>query len=107
MSQQHHTGLEAASGSLRSYTLGFLFSLVLTIIPFALVSTGSLSHTATLVCIFAAAILQMVVQLHYFMHLDTSSGMYWNMFSLLFTLFIMVLFVGGSIWIMHSLHYRM
>ena len=33
--------------------------------------------------------------------------MYWNLMSLLFTFFIIFLFVGGSIWIMHSMHYRM
>lgn len=106
MSQTHDSNAVAV-GSFRSYAAGFALSIVLTAIPFALVMTGALSHGATVFCIFAAAVLQMFVQLHYFLHLDTSSARYWNVLALLFTIFIMVLFVGGSIWIMHSLHYRM
>lgn len=110
MSQTHASGdhaVRAGSGSFRTYTLGFVLSLVLTIIPFALVMTGALPPGATLWCLYAAAVIQIVVHLHYFLHLDRSSGMYWNMLSLLFTFFIMVLFIGGSLWIMYSLHSRM
>jgi cytochrome o ubiquinol oxidase subunit IV len=99
--------IESSSGSVKSYTIGFIVSVVLTAIPFILATTGMLPHSLTLFCIFASAVLQILIQLHYFLHLDTSSGMYWNILSLIFTFFIIFLFVGGSIWIMHSLHYRM
>ena len=107
MRQTHQNTAGAGSGSLKSYATGFVLSLVLTVIPFMPVMTGALSHSATILCIFAAATAQIFVQLHYFLHLDTSSAMYWNVMSLLFTFFIIFLFVGGSIWIMYSLHYRM
>jgi heme/copper-type cytochrome/quinol oxidase subunit 1 len=54
--------------------------------------------------IFGAAVVQMLVHLHYFLHLDSSSG---NVAALIFTVLIMVLFAGGSIWIMYSLYYPM
>ena len=107
MHQIHHDAAGANTGSIKSYIIGFSLSVILTVIPFALVMTGVLPHSATIFCIFAAAVAQIIVQLHYFLHLDTSSAMYWNLMSLLFTFFIIFLFVGGSIWIMHSLHYRM
>ena len=107
MSQSRETSVEAGTGSVRSYTIGFVLSVALTIIPFALVMSGALPHAATVFCVFAAAIVQIVVQLHYFLHLDTSSGMHWNLLSLVFTVLIMTLFIGGSIWVMYSLHYRM
>ena len=107
MHQTHNDAAGAHTGSLRSYCTGFLLSIVLTAIPFALVMTGALPQSATIFCIFSAAVVQIIVQLHYFLHLDTSSAMYWNLMSLLFTFFIIFLFVGGSIWIMYSLHYRM
>lgn len=107
MSVSRQDGAGAGVGSLRTYTVGFVFSVVLTCIAFGLVMTGALSHTATVLCLFVAAILQILVQLHYFLHLDRSSAMYWNVMSLLFTAFIMFLFIGGSIWIMYGLHYRM
>jgi cytochrome o ubiquinol oxidase operon protein cyoD len=45
--------------------------------------------------------------LHYFLHLDTSSAARWNVLALIFTFLIMILFVGGTLWIMSNLNYRM
>jgi cytochrome o ubiquinol oxidase subunit IV len=97
----------ASRGSLKSYLTGFLLSLILTAIPFALVMRGTLSASAALAGIFSAGIIQILVHLHYFLHLDTSSAARWNVLALIFTLLIMVLFVGGTLWIMWTLNYRM
>lgn len=107
MNHAHQDEAGVGGVTMASYAKGFLFSIVLTVIPFMMVMSGTLPYSTTLFCIFAAATLQIIVQLHYFLHLDTSSAMYWNVMSLLFTFFIIFLFVGGSIWIMHNLHYRM
>lgn len=97
----------ASRGSFKSYAGGFILAIVLTVLAFALVMSGPLSPSVTLFGIFGAAIMQMLVHLHYFLHLDTSSAARWNVLALLFTVLIMALFVGGSIWIMYSLRYRM
>jgi cytochrome o ubiquinol oxidase operon protein cyoD len=97
----------ASRGSLRSYLTGFVLSLILTAIPFALVMNGTLSSTAILAGIGGAGLVQILVHLHYFLHLDTSSAMRWNVVAIIFTLLIMTLFVGGTLWIMYTLHYRM
>lgn len=97
----------ASRGSLRTYLTGFLLALVLTVIPFAVVMSGAVSRSAALFGIVAAAILQILVHLHYFLHLDTSSAARWNVLALLLTLLIMILFVVGSLWIMYQLNYRM
>ena len=97
----------AHRGSLKSYGTGFILSIVLTIVPFALVMTGTVSHSTVLFGIFAAAAVQIAVHLHYFLHLDTSSAMRWNVMALVFAVLIMILFVGGTIWIMYLLKYRM
>jgi cytochrome o ubiquinol oxidase operon protein cyoD len=47
------------------------------------------------------------VHLHYFLHLDTSSAARWNVLVMLFTLVIMALFVGGGLWVIWNLNYRM
>ena len=107
MSQTAIDSTGASKGSLQSYLTGFVLSLILTAIPFALVLNGTLSSSAILAGIFSAGIVQILVHLHYFLHLDTSSAAGWNMLAIIFTLLIMVLFVGGSIWIMNDLHYRM
>jgi len=94
-------------GSLRTYLTGFVLSLILTAIPFALVMSGTWSPAATLAGIFSAGLVQILVHLHYFLHLDTSSAARWNLLALIFTFLIMILFVGGTLWIMSNLNYRM
>jgi cytochrome o ubiquinol oxidase operon protein cyoD len=107
MNQAPIDSLGVSRGSLKSYLTGFVFALMLTVIPFALVMSNSLSAPATLAGIFSAGLLQILVHLHYFLHLDTSSAARWNVLALIFTLLILALFVGGTLWIMHNLNYRM
>ena len=107
MNQAHIDSTGASRGSLKSYATGFILSIVLTAIPFALVMSGALSRSAVLVGIFGAAIVQILVHLHYFLHLDTSSAARWNVLALVFTVLIMILFVGGTLWIMYHLNHRM
>ena len=94
-------------GSLRTYLTGFVLSLILTAIPFALVMSGTWSPAVTLAGIFSAGLVQILVHLHYFLHLDTSSAVRWNVLAIIFTLLIMFIFVGGTLWIMSNLNYRM
>ncbi|MEW6351235.1 MAG: cytochrome o ubiquinol oxidase subunit IV [Thermodesulfobacteriota bacterium] len=107
MSQAPRDSTGAGMGSLKSYLTGFVLSLMLTAIPFALVMSGTWSSSAILAGIFSAGIVQILVHLYYFLHLDTSSAAHWNVLAMIFTVLIMVLFVGGTLWIMSSLHYRM
>ncbi len=97
----------ASRGSLKSYLIAFVLSLLLTVMAFVLVMSGAVSLRATLAGMFSAAVLQILVHLHFFLHLDTSSSMRWNVAALLFTLLIMVLFVGGTLWIMYNMNYRL
>ena len=97
----------ASRGNFKSYATGFILSIVLTVIAFALVMSGAVSGPALLFGIFGAAVVQILVHLHYFLHLDTSSSARWNVVALICTLLIMVLFVGLTFWIMANLNYRM
>jgi len=107
MNQVYIDNSGASRGSLKSYVVGFILSIVLTVIPFALVMSGAFSRSAVMFGIFGAAIVQILVHLHYFLHLDTSSAMRWNVMALVFALLVIILFVGGTLWIMYHLHYRM
>jgi cytochrome o ubiquinol oxidase subunit IV len=97
----------ASRGSLKSYITGFILALVLTVIPFGLVMSGRASRDVALWGICGAGIVQILVHLHYFLHLDTSSAARWNLMALLFTVLIMVVFVGGTVWVMYTLNCRM
>ncbi|MCB8887772.1 MULTISPECIES: cytochrome o ubiquinol oxidase subunit IV [Halomonadaceae] len=97
----------SAHGSTKSYVLGLVLSLVLTIIPFGAVMMGAFSTPVTVWIIVITAVLQMLVQLVMFMHLNTKADEGWNMMSFVFTVSILALVVGGSLWIMHHLHINM
>lgn len=99
-------GGEAVHITTGSYLVGFGLAVLLTLVSFGLVMSGVLPQSATLYAIFAAAALQVVVHLHYFLHLDGSKAQRWNLFAILFTALIIAIVVGGSIWIMYSLNYR-
>ena len=101
----HSTG--ATTGSLKSYITGFILSVVLTAMAFGAVMSEALAPRVTIITIFTAAVLQILVHLYYFLHLNSSSEARWNILAMIFTVLIMALFVGGSIWIMHNLNIRM
>ena len=106
--QQRQTDLSgAALGTPRSYTVGFILSLVLTTLAFAMVMFGDLTKGAVIAIIIVTAIAQILVQLSFFLHLNFSSEARWNMLALIFAILLMTLFVGGSLWIMYNLNYRM
>ena len=94
-------------GSLKTYLTGFILALILTAIPFAVVLNRVWSPAATIIVIVSAGVVQILVHLHYFLHLDRSSAARWNVLAILFTLLIMFIFVGGTLWIMSNLNYRM
>ena len=97
----------ADQGSYTQYITGFIASIVLTLIPFWMVINGTFSTAFTVITVVTAAVAQLLVQLVFFMHLNTSSKQRWNVLALLFTLVIVAIVVGGSLWIMHHLNYNM
>jgi cytochrome o ubiquinol oxidase subunit IV len=107
MTEVHNTIAGEHHGSLFGYSIGFVLSVILTAIPFALVINGTAPREVTLVGIFAAAVVQILVHLHYFLHMDRSSSQRWNLMTFLFTVVVMAIFIGGSLWIMLDLHSRM
>ncbi|MGH1540148.1 MAG: cytochrome o ubiquinol oxidase subunit IV [Arenicella sp.] len=97
----------AAHGSVKEYVIGFILSVVLTVIPFGLVMTGSLSDPVTVGIILLCAVAQMLVQLVFFLHMNTSSEQIWNTTSAVFIVLIVAIVVLGSLWIMQHLNHNM
>ncbi|WP_036746112.1 cytochrome o ubiquinol oxidase subunit IV [Paenibacillus sp. UNC451MF] len=91
---------EETHGSFRSYTIGFLCSLILTAIPVAIVMGGWLTGSTKAIVLMAAGVLQLVVQLFFFMHLREEKKPRYNLISLLLGLVILLVIVAGSMWIM-------
>ena len=95
-------------GSLSSYMLGFVLSVVLTAIPFWLVMGGTLpSKQITALVIMAFAVVQIVVHMVYFLHMNTRSENGWSMMALIFTIVMVVIALSGSLWVMNHLNSNM
>lgn len=104
----HDEDDDVAHGTLKSYTTGFFLAAVLTAIPFWLVMGQVFqSSRTTALIIMAFAVVQIVVHIVYFLHMDTKSESGWNMLSLIFTLVLVVITLSGSIWIMYHLDANM
>ncbi|MFC7379877.1 cytochrome o ubiquinol oxidase subunit IV [Brevundimonas sp. GCM10030266] len=103
----HHHDDGHDHGSYRSYLTGFIISAVLTIIPFGLVMSGAVSSAISIPVIVGFAIVQIVVQIVYFLHLHPKSEGGWNLLAFLFTLIILVIVMSGSLWVMHHLNSNM
>jgi cytochrome o ubiquinol oxidase subunit IV len=54
-----------------------------------------------------AAILQILVHLRFFLHLNFTSTPKENLLAIVFTAVLIFIMVGGSFWIMFDLHTRM
>lgn len=97
-----------AHGSFRDYVTGFVLSVILTAIPFWLVMGEVLpSKTATVAVILVFAVVQILVHMVYFLHMNTRSEGGWNMLALIFTLVLVVITLAGSIWVMYHMNTNM
>ncbi|WP_298818151.1 cytochrome o ubiquinol oxidase subunit IV [uncultured Roseibium sp.] len=96
-----------AERSLTTYLVGFVLAVVLTAIPFAVVWGGLLTGPAVYAVIAVAAVLQVMVHLVFFLHLNFKSTPAENLFFLAFAAVLIIIMVGGSLWIMTDLHHRM
>jgi cytochrome o ubiquinol oxidase subunit IV len=100
-----HGAAHGGHGSRKSYTIGFLLAIALTIVPFGLVMTHASIGTPVIVAVFALA--QIIVHIVYFLHVDRSEEQRWNLTALLFTAIVLCIILGGSLWIMHNLYINM
>jgi cytochrome o ubiquinol oxidase subunit IV len=98
----------AGHGSLKTYAIGFVLSVILTAIPFFLVMNKSFDNSSTTAfVILAFAAVQMVVHMVYFLHMNTRVEDGWSMLALVFTLVLVIITLSGSIWVMYHLNTNM
>jgi cytochrome o ubiquinol oxidase operon protein cyoD len=102
-----HHGDDAGHGSVRSYVTGFLLSVILTAIPFALVMSHAVPTATVVSACVGIGVVQIVVHLVYFLHMNRASSRSWNMAAFVFTLIIVAILVGGSLWVMYHLDTNM
>ncbi|WP_159992228.1 cytochrome o ubiquinol oxidase subunit IV [Roseomonas sp. 18066] len=98
----------AAHGTLKGYVTGFVLAVILTAIPFWLVMGEVFaSPRVTAALVMAFAVVQIVVHMIYFLHMNGKSEGGWIMLALIFTLIIVVITIAGSLWVMYHLDTNM
>lgn len=103
-SDAHKSG---SHGSLKSYTVGFILSLVLTVLSFGCVMSGALPQHLVVPGIVALCVVQLLVQLVFFLHMSAAPGQRSNLSIGVFTLLIIAIVVVGSLWVMHNMNLYM
>jgi cytochrome o ubiquinol oxidase operon protein cyoD len=90
-----------------SYLVGFVLAVILTAIPFVVVAKHMLSPANAMLLIAITAVLQILVHLRFFLHLNLTTTPRENLLAIAFTAVLIFLMVGGSFWIMIDLYRRM
>jgi len=103
----HDHDVHVTHYSQKDYLVGFALAAILTIIPFWLVMGNVLAPDTTKWVILAFAAVQLIVQMIYFLHLNSKAEGGWNMMALILTIVILVIVMAGSIWVMHHMNTNM
>ena len=95
-----------AHKTINSYIVGFVLSLIFTAIPYYMVVNQTVTGTSLLLTILGFAVLQMLVQIFFFLHLGRGPKPLYNVVFFASTVGIILVVVGGSIVIINNLHYN-
>jgi len=102
------TGLEEeASSGLLVYTAGLVLAVILTVTSFWVANTSLLWGPGIPLGLVVLAIAQMGIHLVFFLHITTGPDNTNNVLALAFGVLIVMLVVGGSLWIMANLNDNM
>lgn len=102
-----HVTHDSNPKTLSGYVVGLSLSFILTVAAFALVITKYLNNSSLYLALALLAVTQLLVQSVCFLRLNGSSEGRWNLLPFLFTLLVIVILAGGSLWIMYNLDYNM
>ena len=94
--------------SLRDYTIGFVLSIILTAIPFWLVMAKVIADRNTAVLVLGAfAVVQILVHMVYFLHMNGKVEGGWTLLSTIFTVVFVAIAIAGTLWVMFHMNTNM
>jgi cytochrome o ubiquinol oxidase operon protein cyoD len=116
--QRHLHGYDTAPGDerpdaegiaegIRNYLIGLGLAVLLTATSFFIAGTHLVWQPSIPVALIVLAIAQMGVHLVFFLHITTGPENTNNVMALLFGVLIVILVIGGSIWIMNHMNHNM
>ena len=95
--------LQNRQGTLVSYIVGFVISIVLTVEAYLLVVHQTIPRWSLIFVLIGLALVQLFIQLLFFLHISEEPKPRWNLYTLLFAGLVVFIVVGGSLWIMQNL----
>jgi cytochrome o ubiquinol oxidase subunit IV len=104
---KQQSSAEAYRHDLRGYQMGFALAAILTIVPFALVAAGTLSMMAALWTIGVLGLVQIVVHVRFFLHVDLSREKREELSLMIFSGSLLAVMIAGMLWILFNMYTRM
>lgn len=100
-----HDDLHVSQGD---YVKGFILAVILTAIPFGLVMGNVIQDRATAVAVLGLfAVVQIVVHMVYFLHMNGKIQGGWTMLSTIFTVIFVAIGIAGTLWVMFHMNTNM
>ncbi len=96
-----------ATSTFIRYVIGFVSSIILTMVAFVAVMYHLFSMQLVMIVIVALAVVQLFVQLFFFLHLGEEYRPRWRLMFFGFAALVIFIVVAGSLWIMANLNYNM
>ncbi|AQX20780.1 cytochrome o ubiquinol oxidase operon protein cyoD [Bartonella sp. CDC_skunk] len=96
--------------SIGSYLVGFILAVLFTLGSFIPVMYGLLDSWAIstkVIYLIGMALIQIIVQIVFFLHLNSGPDARWNLTALLFTAVCVFIIIGGTWWAISHLNYNM
>ncbi len=90
-----------------TYLWGLGSALILTAVPFAMVAFGHVGRSTVLWTIAVLGLIQVLAHFRFFLHIDLSRQKREDLHLILFSLLLLIIMAGGTIWIMADLAGRM
>lgn len=97
---------EPEHATYKSYSVGFILCVLLTLAAYFAVDQHLLSGMALIAAIFGLGLVQALVQLILFLHLDKEEGPRWNLMIFFCMFSVLLIIVIGTLWIMANLRYN-
>lgn len=100
-----HDDLHVTMGD---YVKGFILAVILTAIPFYLVMNNVITDRSTAVAVLGLfAIVQVLVHMVYFLHMNGKIQGGWTMLSTIFTVIFLAIAISGTLWVMFHMNTNM
>lgn len=93
-----------------NYIAGFVLAVILTLLSFVPVMRGMLDDwtvSGKIIYLLGLCIIQIIVQIVYFLHLNHGPDAKWNIVTMCFASLCVIVIIGGTWWAIQHLNYNM